>query len=58
MRKTIVLAATAFALTLLGSAAAPPAAQDDLETRFDAAIKPAELDAWMKLLAAEPNQVG
>ncbi len=62
MRHTRILSATALAgaLTLLGAVAdpAPPSAQDALEARFDAAIHPSELDAWMKLLAAEPNQVG
>ncbi|HEX4303984.1 MAG TPA: transferrin receptor-like dimerization domain-containing protein [Rhizomicrobium sp.] len=62
MRHTRIISATALvgALTLMGAVAdpAPPSAQDALETRFDAAIHPSELDAWMKLLAAEPNQVG
>jgi N-acetylated-alpha-linked acidic dipeptidase len=35
---------------------APSAA--DLETRFDAAISPAEMSDWMKTMAAEPNHVG
>ena len=29
-----------------------------LVSRFDAQINPHELDGWMKLMAAEPNQVG
>lgn len=36
----------------------PPAATVALEKSLDAAIQPAELDAWLKLLAAEPNNVG
>ena len=37
-----------------GGAAANPA----LESRFDALINPAEMDGWMKTMAAEPNHVG
>ena len=29
----------------------------DLETQFDAAISPAEMDDWLKTMAAEPNHV-
>src|SRR5579859_3094901 len=38
--------------------AAPPADQAGLEKAFDAEIHPADLDGWMKQMAAEPNQVG
>ena len=30
----------------------------DIEKAFDAAISPAEMDGWMKTMAAEPNHVG
>ena len=30
----------------------------DVEKAFDAAINPAEMDGWMKTMAAEPNHVG
>lgn len=30
----------------------------DIEKAFDAAINPAEMDGWMKTMAAEPNHVG
>ena len=45
---------------LLTGAAFAQTSNDDagLLTRFDAAINPHDLDGWMKLLAAEPNQVG
>ncbi len=47
-------------LTLLGAYGSPatPGEQEALEQRFDAAINPADLDRWMKLLASQPNQVG
>ena len=34
------------------------AAQKSIEQRFDADIAPVDLDAWMKRLSSEPNQVG
>lgn len=34
------------------------AAQQALEQRFDAQLKPAELRDWLKTLSSEPNQVG
>jgi N-acetylated-alpha-linked acidic dipeptidase len=50
-----------FALCALGGSAglvcAAPAG-DPLERRFDASIRPAEMDAWLKQLASEPNHVG
>src|ERR1700694_3663224 len=42
----------------VGAQTAAPAANADLERRFDAAINPAELGGWMKTMAAEPNHVG
>ena len=38
--------------------AAPPPTGKDLEAAFDAKIDPAEMGGWLKLLAAEPNNVG
>jgi N-acetylated-alpha-linked acidic dipeptidase len=38
------------------AAAAGP--QADLERRFDASIRPAEMGEWMRIMAAEPNHVG
>src|SRR6202000_3563319 len=46
----LLLASTAFAQSSNAYAS--------LVSRFDAQIDPHELDGWMKLMAAEPNQVG
>ena len=63
MRKS-VLAATILAAGLI---AAPVLSQTpdkpanplaDVEKKFDAAINAAEMDGWMKRMAAEPNHVG
>ena len=35
-----------------------PAPAADLERRFDALLNPAEMNAWMKTMTAEPNHVG
>ena len=43
---------------IFGFAPAHVAAQQALETRFDAQIDPKDLDAWLKRYAAEPNHVG
>jgi N-acetylated-alpha-linked acidic dipeptidase len=48
------IAITASLLALLAFHAS---AQDGLEQRFDAHLSSADQDAWMKLLAAEPNHV-
>jgi N-acetylated-alpha-linked acidic dipeptidase len=53
----IAILAGACLLSLAASAAAPPD-QATLEKNFDAGIKPDEIRGWMKLMAAEPNQVG
>ncbi|MFL5298351.1 MAG: transferrin receptor-like dimerization domain-containing protein [Phenylobacterium sp.] len=45
-------------LPAASASAAAPVNQKDLEARFDAAIDPAEMGRWLKLLAAEPNHVG
>ena len=60
MRQTISLAAI---LAAAGLAASPVLSQTgsrpaDIEKKFDAAIDPAEMDGWMKTMAAEPNHVG
>jgi len=46
------------AAPLFGFTAGEGAAQRSLEQRFDAQLNPAELRAWLKTLAAGPNQVG
>jgi N-acetylated-alpha-linked acidic dipeptidase len=43
---------------LFGFTAADSAAQQALEQRFDAALNPADLNAWLKNLASEANHVG
>ena len=57
MRRSVYLGLAGFLLT---GAAFAQTSNDyaSLTTRFDASINPRELDGWMKLLAAEPNQVG
>ena len=67
-RLALVSALLPLAGLAAGDAATPPAlfgftAQDSpgersLEQRFDAALNPAELRAWLKTLSAGPNQVG
>ena len=41
-----------------GTGVAAPIQATELEQRFDAAIDPAEMSAWMKDLASAPNHVG
>jgi len=43
---------------LFGFSAEDSAAEQALEQRFDAALNPADLDAWMKNLSSEANHVG
>jgi N-acetylated-alpha-linked acidic dipeptidase len=43
---------------LFGFSAAEGAREVALEQRFDAALDPADLRAWLKTLSAEPNHVG
>ncbi|HEU0276217.1 MAG TPA: transferrin receptor-like dimerization domain-containing protein [Rhodanobacteraceae bacterium] len=43
---------------MLGFTAAGAARQRALEARFDAALDPTEMRAWLKRLSSEPNQVG
>jgi N-acetylated-alpha-linked acidic dipeptidase len=51
-------AAAAPPMQLFGFSADETAAQRSIEQRFDADLKPQELSAWMKNLAAEANHVG
>src|SRR6201991_4471649 len=46
------------ALQLFGFSPEQTAAQRSIEQRFDADLHLADLSAWMKNLASEPNQVG
>lgn len=56
MRRAVLAALfSACALSALTAQAAP---DNSLEARFDAMIDPAEMGAWMKTMAAEPNHVG
>lgn len=48
----------ASSVALFGFAADESAAQKSIEQRFDADLKTQDLDAWMKRLSSEPNQVG
>ena len=50
--------AAAGANELEGFSNAAAAAQLQLEARFDADLKPAELGAWMQQMASQPNHVG
>jgi len=60
MRHIALVASLLCAGAVLGAQAAEPAAADQasLEKKFDTSIRPNELRDWMKLLAAQPNQVG
>ncbi len=60
MRKILTLAVVVLLCTSVSFGASTPAADDEsvLEHRFDALIQPNDLRDWMKVLAAEPNQVG
>ena len=45
-------------LLSVGAATAQPVPADDsIVMKFDREIQPRELDSWLKLLAAEPNNV-
>ncbi len=56
---SVTLAAgTGRAPVLFGFSAADSATQQTLEQRFDAALNPADLDAWLKNMASEANHVG
>lgn len=60
MHRSVSLLAIVAATLVAGpvSAQKSPAPTAGLEKQFDAAISPAEMDGWMKTMAAEPNQVG
>ena len=61
MRRSISIAAIVLAASLAASPAISQAAPNplaDVERKFDAAISSAEMDGWMKRMAAEPNHVG
>lgn len=51
-------ASSILALTLAAGLALPALADAKLEQAFDAQISPAEMSAWMKDMASEPNHVG
>ncbi|MBS0418609.1 MAG: M28 family peptidase [Proteobacteria bacterium] len=48
----------ASAAALFGFTADESVAQKSIEQRFDADLKTEDLDAWLKRLSSEPNQVG
>jgi N-acetylated-alpha-linked acidic dipeptidase len=50
--------AAILATSFLLSAGASAAPDMGLEQRFDASVRPAEMSAWMKIMASEPNHVG
>ena len=60
MRRFLILGLAGFLLSgsALMSAGAQVSNDAGLDAKLDAAINPHELDGWMKILAAEPNQVG
>jgi N-acetylated-alpha-linked acidic dipeptidase len=58
MRRRISLVVILAAAGLAASPVVSQAAPADIEKKFDAAIDPAEMGAWMKRMAAEPNHVG
>jgi N-acetylated-alpha-linked acidic dipeptidase len=60
MRAIISLALVTLFCTRIALGASTPAPSDEsvLEHNFDTMIAPNDLRDWMKLLAAEPNQVG
>jgi N-acetylated-alpha-linked acidic dipeptidase len=57
VRLAALLSACALGAFTAAQAAAPPS-QRELESRLDAAVNPAEMGRWLKLMAAEPNHVG
>ena len=59
MNRIALLAAASFlAMGSVWAAEPAPADEAGLEKAFDAQVSPAELDGWLKRLAAEPNHVG
>jgi N-acetylated-alpha-linked acidic dipeptidase len=55
---TLAAAGTGKPTGLFGFSAADSTREASLEQRFDAALDPADLRAWLKTLSAEPNHVG
>lgn len=51
-------AAAVFAASASAAEVAPTGKDEAVEAQFDAAINPAEMDGWLKTMAAEPNHVG
>jgi N-acetylated-alpha-linked acidic dipeptidase len=62
MRRSVsllaIVAAALVASPVDAQKTAAPAPTADLEKQFDAVVNPAEMDGWMKTMAAEPNHVG
>jgi N-acetylated-alpha-linked acidic dipeptidase len=56
MTSSLMLAA-AFGVGSINAQTAQPS-QAEVERQFDASLNPAEMAAWMKTMAAEPNHVG
>jgi N-acetylated-alpha-linked acidic dipeptidase len=60
MRRAItssLMLATAFCVGAIHAQTAPPSSAA-VERQFDASLNAAEMAAWMKTMAAEPNDVG
>jgi N-acetylated-alpha-linked acidic dipeptidase len=61
MRRAItgsLMLATAFWVGAIHAQTAPPRSSAEVERQFDASLNAAEMAAWMKTMAAEPNHVG
>jgi N-acetylated-alpha-linked acidic dipeptidase len=61
MRRTIAISlmlATALGVGAIHAQTAPPQSSTEVERQFDASLNAAEMAAWMKTMAAEPNHVG
>ena len=61
MRRAItrsLMLATAFWVGAIHAQTAPPQSSAEVERQFDASLNAAEMAAWMKTMAAEPNHVG
>ncbi len=59
MRGSVLFGLAGFLLAGAALAQTPSGdSNTSLDAKLDASVNPQELDGWMKLLAAEPNQVG
>ena len=59
MRRSVLFGLAGFFLAGAAFAQTPSANSNaSLDAKLDASVNPHDLDGWMKLLAAEPNQVG